>query len=489
MRAYVGRFSRVAPDGTLHTGCDSADSIIERLKETEKKLNDGEVLSAWGFDDIYFPGEAFSRETLDKVSTTRPILLAYASGHVILVNSKVLADTGITRDTMVEGVVKDDAGEPTGVLQEMEAMFLAKDFVLPILNQATSAQAVWNFGYSMRNAGITTATDLGTTDLLDTKLQKVWSTTINDPLFPCRVNIVGGALACSMRGHKEDELGPIFKEIDARLSNDKQIWCKRVKFMADGSIQGWTARMDWPGYITGVDHGISNIPVARLNHLVKTYHEAGFGIHCHCNGSSTITDFLNAVEMALETRYRPDARHVVEHTQVASQAQYRRIKNLGLYVNIFSNHIFYVRFIWILELTNQWGDEHYNLTIGPDRAESMNGAGSAVRHGVTFALHSDTPVTPAGGLHLVGAAVNRLTVSGKVLGVNEQISVVEALKAVTINPAILLKMDHLVGSLECGKFADVVILESDPQQVPPAEIKDIRVWGTMLGGEIFQCPS
>jgi len=118
----------------------------------------------------------------------------------------------------------------------------------------------------------------------------------------------------------------------------------------------------------------------------------------------------------------------------------------------------------------------------------MNGAASALRHGLTFAVHSDAPVTPIGGLHLVWSAVNRQTASGRVLGVHEQIPVYEALKAVTINPAVILQMDHVVGSLEVGKFADCVILEKDPQEVDPMEIRDIVVWGTMLSGKVFKAP-
>ena len=88
-----------------------------------------------------------------------------------------------------------------------------------------------------------------------------------------------------------------------------------------------------------------------------------------------------------------------------------------------------------------------------------------------------------------GRAVNRLTVSGKVLGPNERISAYDALQAVTITPAYLLKMDHEVGSLECGKFADFAVLDESPLEVDPLKIKDIKVWGTVMGGKKFPAPS
>jgi hypothetical protein len=86
------------------------------------------------------------------------------------------------------------------------------------------------------------------------------------------------------------------------------------------------------------------------------------------------------------------------------------------------------------------------------------------------------------------SAVNRLTVSGKVLGEHERISAYDALHAVTLGGAYLLKMDHEIGSLECGKFADFAVLDESPLEVDPHKIKDIKVWGTVVGGKKFPTP-
>jgi hypothetical protein len=87
-----------------------------------------------------------------------------------------------------------------------------------------------------------------------------------------------------------------------------------------------------------------------------------------------------------------------------------------------------------------------------------------------------------GHLHTAWCAVNRLTASGRVLGPEERISVSKALEACTIDAAHQLKLDHDIGSLESGKLADFAVLESDPYEVSPEELKDIAVWGTVLGG-------
>jgi predicted amidohydrolase YtcJ len=143
---------------------------------------------------------------------------------------------------------------------------------------------------------------------------------------------------------------------------------------------------------------------------------------------------------------------------------------LGVCANIFANHI------WA------WGDQHIDITVGPDRAARMNAAATALRLGVPISLHSDTPVTPLGPLHAVKHAVTRLTVSRRVMGEHERIGVQEALEAVTIGGAYMLKMDHEVGSLEAGKLADLAVLAEDPLAVEPERIGDIHVLGTVVGG-------
>jgi hypothetical protein len=112
----------------------------------------------------------------------------------------------------------------------------------------------------------------------------------------------------------------------------------------------------------------------------------------------------------------------------------------------------------------------------------MDGCATAKQEGVRFAIHSDAPVTPLGGLHLVWCAVNRRTASGEVLGEGERISVYDALRAVTIDAAFTLRMDREVGSIESGKRADFAVLDADPFEVDAGVIRDIPVWGTVLAG-------
>lgn len=142
-------------------------------------------------------------------------------------------------------------------------------------------------------------------------------------------------------------------------------------------------------------------------------------------------------------------------------------------VNLFPNHHFY------------WGDQHYEITVGPERAERMNACATALATGVAMAIHSDAPVTPLGPLFTAWCACNRRTASGRVLGENERIDVETALRTITLGAAFTLKLDGEIGSIETGKRADFAVLEDDPGEAGREGIKDVKVWGTVLGGRIF----
>ena len=102
-----------------------------------------------------------------------------------------------------------------------------------------------------------------------------------------------------------------------------------------------------------------------------------------------------------------------------------------------------------------------------------------------MAIHSDAPVTPLGPLFTAWCAINRQTISGRILGESERISIDQALRAITLGAAYTLKLDSEIGSIEVGKKADFAVLEDDPYDVSPEKIKDIKVWGTVQNGRIF----
>ena len=460
---YVGFFDRTDPNGQLWPGIKTLDGVVERLIEIEHTLDDPEeTLVAWGFDPIYFTdGVRMNLEHLDQVSRDRRILVQHSNGHLLNASRKVLELAGIDSTTDVEGVMKDADGDPTGELGEMAAQFMAYKVTDVRRFDGINSNDLWIFAKTATNVGVTTATDLHAR-VQDQNIQSYVEVTKNAD-YPLRLVPAAGALTMSIQD------GPSHVAQLKQHNNDK-LYLGLCKIMTDGSIQGFTGRLKWPGYINGKPNGIWNLPPQTLTEMVEAYHAAGLQMHMHTNGDEASELMINAIEAALHKNPRPDHRHTLTHCQMADESQFRRMAQLGICSNLFTNHIYY------------WGDQHYSLTMGPDRATRMDACGTAKRLGVPYTIHSDAPVTPLDPLFTAWCAVNRQTASGRILGPNECIEVDDALRAITLGAAYTLHLDHLIGSIEIGKFADFAVLEQDPTELPPENLKDVPIWGTVVDG-------
>lgn len=469
---FVGFHARTAPDSKVWSGCVDFEAVIERLCAIEATLTDPAApLLAWGFDPIFFGRERMTVHHLDRVSTTRAVVILHASQHLMNVNSAALAQAGITRDTEIEGIARFDDGEPSGELQEFAAMFPITRLTGNIFRVAGSTpSALRMFGQMAQHAGVTTATDL-VNDLSDFNHAALAEVTA-EPDFPVR--LVPAYI--SMVESSSIDAG-IARIRERQAAGNDKLHYGLVKIVVDGSIQGFTARVRWPGYFNGAPNGIWILPPAQLKASIAQFHAAGFQLHIHTNGDEATELALDAIEAALEAHPRADHRHTLQHCQMADAAQFARMARLGMCVNLFANHLYY------------WGDAHRELTMGPDRAMRMDACGTALAAGVPLAIHSDAPITPLGPLFTAWCAVNRLTSTGQKLGEAECISVPDALRAITMGAAFTLALDHLIGSIEIGKYADFCVLGDDPLAVAPEALKDVSVLGTVIGGRAVPLPT
>ena len=475
---YLGWFDRRDPAGKVWRGLRSMETVVARLCEVDAEMKasgrpDADPLIAWGFDPIYFGGERMTVVHADRASLTRPIIITHANGHLMNVNTAMLRLADINGDNEVEGVVKFGAtagglaGEPTGELQEPAAMFLVARKVRSagLLTPMTEA-GVRSFARLACMQGVTTATDL--VNKLAEEDCRVLEAVTNDDA--CSVRILP-AFQAFHGTHGALQGAEHVKNLLPR--NTDRLRYGLVKMMLDGSIQGFSSRMRWPGHFNGAPNGIWVVAPSQYEADFETYHRAGLTIHTHTNADEASEVAINAIERVLTRVPRPDHRHTLQHGQMIDAPLFRRMAALGLCANLFANHIWY------------WGDQHYEMTMGPDRANRMDACGSALAAGVPLAIHSDAPVTPLGPLFTAWCAVNRITPSGRVLGASERITVAQALHAITLGPAWTLKIDHEVGSIECGKRADFCVMEDDPMSVDPMALKDVRIWGTVLSGRVF----
>ena len=464
---YAGYHDRMDPDGKIWPGAVNLEAVIQRLADAERAMTSPDLpLVAWGFDPIYFRDRRCTREDLDRVSATRVIVMMHASGHIINTNSAGLKTVDWLRPGVEHpGIPLSSDGLPTGELKGPEAM-------VPVMSKTpldrgmlgADIEGLKRFGRLCVRRGVTTATDLAS-PLTDEVLATMLKVTGNAD-YPARIMAMQRFLA-----------GPIEETIDravivAKRSTDR-LRLGAVKIVMDGSIQGFSARLRWPGYYNGAPNGLWYTAPEQLRTGLARALEQDVLVHMHTNGDEATQLVLDT--MADVSRTHPVANHrfTLQHCQLADEAQFRQMHALGMCVNLFANHTYY------------WGDEHYAQTVGPERAERMNACATAIAHRVPFAIHSDAPITPLGPLISAWCAVNRTTASGRVLGAAQRISVDDALHAITLGAAYTLKLDQEIGSIEVGKRADFAVLEQDPSTVAPESLRDVPVWGTVQGGRVF----
>jgi hypothetical protein len=440
--------------------------VIAALNERAQSTPPGGWIVGEGYDDTLLSEQRHpTRYDLDEASRDHPIWIYHVSGHLGAANSKALEIAGITRTTPQPqgGRIREDpkTGEPTGVIEESLGLVARH---IPPLSARQTLEAIRWCGPHYVSRGVTTTVIANGSAVSLRNLQLArragW--------LPLRV------VTMSSRG------SPISKtnaESGGMMSGFGDEWLKlgAVKIWSDGSIQGYTGYLTNPYYKPpGEDpkyRGYPSFTREDLTGMVVELNQEGYQIAIHGNGDAVIDDILYAYNQALQQQPRPDARHRIEHCQTVREDQLDEIKRLGITPSFFVGHVYY------------WGDRHRDIFLGAERAARISPLASAVRRGVRFTLHDDTPVTPVNPLMLVWDAVNRLTRSGKVLGADQRITPLQALRAVTIDAAWQNFEERSKGSIEPDKLADFVVLEENPLTSPPVLIKDIRISMTIVGGK------
>jgi predicted amidohydrolase YtcJ len=201
--------------------------------------------------------------------------------------------------------------------------------------------------------------------------------------------------------------------------------------------------------------------------------ENGIQIITHANGERA-SDLLIAAHRAAQARF-PKAkalRNVLIHGQFLREDQLDSYKALGIIPSLFPMHTFY------------WGDWHLDHTIGPKAGMNISPTGWARQRGMIFSSHHDAPVAFPDSMRVLDATVTRRARgSGRIVGPDQRVDVITALKAMTIWPAYHHFEEKTKGSLEVGKLADFAVLSKDPTKVPPTTIADIQVTQTIKEGK------
>ena len=445
------------------------DDCIGILRSQLDRQKDG-WLNGWNCYDLQdekgvlrFP----NRSDLDLVSKDLCIVLQHESFHKCSMNSRALEAYGIQSDTPDPpgGTIERIPGtrEPNGVLYEAcarQALLgpVAKSLCI---SPETIAQATAHYA----SKGITTANE-GVADL--DKIPAV--------LEAERLGLLHTRMTLTPRLLDEqipfaDYVAQVCQARDTLRRESQNVQITAVKLMYDGSIQLGTAYLSQPYHCDPTNRGYPECTTETLLERVRTIHASGMTAQIHCIGDAAISDILDAYATVQAELPRLDPRHILIHALMISEDDLRRAKSLGVIPALYPPHIYY------------YGDQHRDKYLGPERAARISPLGTAQRLGLPFTIHDDAPSFPIDPLLTVHCAVNRLTASEQVLGAEERITPLEALKAITIRGAYQYHEETVTGSIEVGKRADLVILEENPLTCDPTHIKDIRIYQTILGGQ------
>ena len=432
--------------------------VIAALRDRAAKTPPGQWIRGAGYDDTLLAEKRHpTRADLDQVSPTHPIWISHVSGHLGVANSKALDLAGITRRTPkpAGGVIrKDAAGEPNGVFEES----------LGLVTRHIPAQSIEQRMAAIRESDSIYLRQGVTTAVIASNTASGWA----DLAAANSQGLIHLRLTSMFAGNAPQTIPEAFRDND-------RLRFSAVKLVQDGSIQGFTGYLAEP-YFTPFagDAKYSGYAIRSreaLAAMVKKLHDGGQQIAIHGNGDAAIDDILFAYRAAQKANPRPDARHRIEHCQTAREDQLDAMKELGVTPSFFIGHVYY------------WGDRHRDIFLGPARAARISPLASALRRGIPFTLHDDTPVTPVNPLMLVWGAANRITRDGKPLGPDQRIPVMDALRAVTLSAAWQNREEKRKGSIEPGKLADFAVLSENPLTIPPDRIREIAVLETIVAGE------
>ena len=458
------------PYGPAFPGVKTREQAWTKLREYVGKAQSGdETVLTWGYDVIAMGGKHLTKNELDEISTTQPILVWDASEHFVYANSAALEKYKVTRDdTKTNGIVAGPDGEPNG--QFLGTTAAQRILAEPLLELFQPEVALRNVRFLMdlsRQHGITTTSDLAFGAVNLPLEQVLFDTYFEDPTSPMRCVVV--ADATSLTAAKGDQARAFAKNLAARSTN--KLIFNGVKFFADDSLLSLGMVMENPGYTDG-RKGIFITPPDKMVELWRPWWEAGFQIHVHSNGNGGNQATLDALERLMRLEPRADHRFTLQHYGMSTPEMARRLARLGGLASVNPYYLF--------------ARSEFNAPyVGSDRAYTAARLRTLVEAGVPTSLHTDTPVAPPDPLEEVWIAVNRFGLSGKLRGPEERISVDQALRMVTLDAAFTLGVEDKLGSIAPGKFADFAVLEQDPYGVPKERIRNIKIWGTVVGGKVF----
>jgi predicted amidohydrolase YtcJ len=459
----------VLPTGTVAAVKDKTD-FLQRLATAQSRLaTPDEPLVSWGYHESFFG--RLTRTELDGISQKRPIVVWGRSCHEVILNSAAMQKGGLTREVFGTWTPSErqQSDFDTGHFWEQGVFAAARHVARMIATPERLRMGLVLARDYMHSKGITYGNEPG--GILVKPLQDEVNAVFSQPSMPFRWSFMVDGKSICEKYTDDAEAIEQSKRLASWYGGMTSQADKMAKLFADGAIFSQLMQVREP-YTDG-HQGAWMTDLDLFERAFRVYWDAGYQIHVHVNGDAGLDRVLNALERNIRRNPRFDHRTTIVHFAVSAKDQVARIKALGCLV---SGNPYYVTAL---------ADNYGKVGLGPQRADQMVRMGDVERAGISYSYHSDMPMAPADPLFLMWCGVNRITTSGRIAGANQRVSREGALRAVTIEAAYSLKMEHEIGSIVSGKLANFTILGANPVTCDPMKIREIGVWGTVHEGRVL----
>ena len=468
--------------GLAYTNCplfnlESLEAVLNKIQSCMDADPTVPYLSVKGWSWDIFNKQQPNKSLLDAIDSKRPIIAKDTDGHTLWVNSAALAFANINANTPDPegGVISREkvTGEPTGALLEGPAMDLIQK-KLPEPSIAMEMDALRYTQTYLHSLGITAMQD-AYTDI---------SSTNPDKTLTAYANLRdSGELKLRVAAAIGWNPGAGLQQVeDIILAREKfsggRLQANSVKFWADGIVESRTAFMLEPYSDAPGNKGLLMVPMDEIKQGSQLLDAKGFQLHIHAIGDATVRLALDVLQNARQKNGPRDSRHLTAHTQIVHPEDIKRFAEIGAIAG-FSPYWFYA---------DEYVTQINPPQLGPVRMQWMYPVNSIQQSGGQYAFGSDWSVSTANPLLGIETAVTRISPHQDehtdVLIPKERITLEQAIAGYTIHAAHANFLDKQTGSLEVGKYADLVILAQDLFAIPASDISETAVIATIMEGEL-----
>jgi hypothetical protein len=449
-----GRPQRYIELGDVSSIAEIQDLIRSKISE----IGEGEWITGYGWsEDELEDGRRPLRNDLDLAAPNNPVILTRAGGHSAVTNSLGLDLAGVTLETpQPEGGVieRGNSGELNGIIRERQ------EIVGRLVPDSTYEELIASLEINLNDLlrlGITSITDASKPP----NQFAMWEELYENAQLP---------LPRSQVQFQWFDIEGI-NEVKARVGNGNDfLKVGPIKVFADGGFTGPAAYTLEPYRNQGEYRGYLNMPEQELVEHLNEIHDAGWQMGIHAIGDAAIVLVVNTLADALERNPRDDHRHYLNHFSMRPpELTMELMAEHGIHITQQPNFTYTLEGRYVENLDG-WRLQHNNPLRSP------------MDHGITVAISSDIlPIGPMVGIY---AAVTRKGMTGNVYGQEEAITREEAIRAYTASGAFLNFEENIKGSLQSGKFADMIVLSDDILTVDEEKIMDILVEQTYVAGKL-----